>query len=268
MLWMEEKGLMVVDEPSLEPGNILRNLKWHEKAERELLATRGHVEGLQQVGPARRLGACLSSHSLPSCIGCLHRARSLKEEPTSVTAQLGLSRSLLHSAGHLLGCGPKPAQRAASVPSPNSLEQPRGSLLHPEEASPATGWVSARLALPVGTGAKLRHLRPRLRGLTRCSGPCSLWKAACGQSPTSAPWVQGLWLIMVPAAQQDSLGSVSTQVGRKLLSSEPCAQEDVQAKLRGLSSKWEELNRKMAVRGEQLRQAWQQDRLRGLLQVG
>ncbi|KAF6133107.1 spectrin beta, non-erythrocytic 5 [Phyllostomus discolor] len=50
MLWMEEKGLMVVDEPSPEPSNILRKLKWHEKAERELRAARGHVEGLQQVG--------------------------------------------------------------------------------------------------------------------------------------------------------------------------------------------------------------------------
>ncbi|KAM7154753.1 LOW QUALITY PROTEIN: spectrin beta chain, non-erythrocytic 5 [Molossus nigricans] len=49
MLWMEEKGLMVVDEPSREPGNLLRNSK-HEAAERELLATQGHVEGLRRVG--------------------------------------------------------------------------------------------------------------------------------------------------------------------------------------------------------------------------
>ncbi|KAM5340248.1 LOW QUALITY PROTEIN: spectrin beta chain, non-erythrocytic 5 [Glossophaga mutica] len=103
MLWMEEKEQMVADEPSPEPSNILRKLKWHEKAERELLASRGHVEGLQQVG-------------------------------------------------------------------------------------------------------------------------------------------------------------------RKLLSSEPRAQEDVQARLRGLSSKWEELNHKTAARGEQLLQARQQDQLRGLPQ--
>lgn len=50
MLWMEEKGLMVVDEASPEPGNTLRKLKWHEKAERELLAAHGHMEGLRQVG--------------------------------------------------------------------------------------------------------------------------------------------------------------------------------------------------------------------------
>uniref|UniRef100_A0A8C4M5V2 Spectrin beta, non-erythrocytic 5 n=1 Tax=Equus asinus TaxID=9793 RepID=A0A8C4M5V2_EQUAS len=56
------------------------------------------------------------------------------------------------------------------------------------------------------------------------------------------------------------------QAGRELLSSRLSAQEDVQARLQGLSSKWEELNLKMAERGDQLRQARQQDQLRGLLQ--
>ncbi|CAN0540377.1 unnamed protein product [Rangifer tarandus platyrhynchus] len=50
LLWMEEKGRMLVDEPSREPSNILRKLRWHEAATRELAATQGHVEGLQQVG--------------------------------------------------------------------------------------------------------------------------------------------------------------------------------------------------------------------------
>ncbi|KAF5925525.1 hypothetical protein HPG69_001972 [Diceros bicornis minor] len=50
MLWMEEKWLLVADKLSPGPSNILRKLKWHEAAERELLATRGHVQGLQQVG--------------------------------------------------------------------------------------------------------------------------------------------------------------------------------------------------------------------------
>ncbi|XP_057577784.1 spectrin beta chain, non-erythrocytic 5 [Hippopotamus amphibius kiboko] len=50
MLWMEEKELMVADEPSRAPGNILRKLRWHEAAQRELVATQGHVEGLQQAG--------------------------------------------------------------------------------------------------------------------------------------------------------------------------------------------------------------------------
>lgn len=58
------------------------------------------------------------------------------------------------------------------------------------------------------------------------------------------------------------------QVGRELLSSRPHAQEDVQARLQGLSSKWEELRRKVAERGKQLQQARQQDQLLRLLQVG
>lgn len=41
----------------------------------------------------------------------------------------------------------------------------------------------------------------------------------------------------------------------------------MQAGLRDLSNKWEELNLKMAERGEQLRQARQQDQLLELLQV-
>uniref|UniRef100_G3TAJ4 Calponin-homology (CH) domain-containing protein n=1 Tax=Loxodonta africana TaxID=9785 RepID=G3TAJ4_LOXAF len=50
MLWMEEKELMAADEPAPEPRNILRKLRWHEAAERELLATHRHLEDLQQAG--------------------------------------------------------------------------------------------------------------------------------------------------------------------------------------------------------------------------
>uniref|UniRef100_A0A452DXD2 Spectrin beta, non-erythrocytic 5 n=1 Tax=Capra hircus TaxID=9925 RepID=A0A452DXD2_CAPHI len=50
MLWMEEKGQMLVEEPSREPSNVRRKLRQHEAATRELAATQGHVEGLQQVG--------------------------------------------------------------------------------------------------------------------------------------------------------------------------------------------------------------------------
>lgn len=90
MLWMKEKGLVVVDEPSQEPSNILQKLKRHEAAERELLATHGHVEGLQQVGALDRgCRAYSSSSSLPSCTGCFHGMHSLKEELTSFTMQLG-----------------------------------------------------------------------------------------------------------------------------------------------------------------------------------
>ncbi|XP_032107131.1 spectrin beta chain, non-erythrocytic 5 [Sapajus apella] len=48
--WMEEKGLLAAHEPSGAPRNILRILKRHEAAECELLATRRHVEALQQAG--------------------------------------------------------------------------------------------------------------------------------------------------------------------------------------------------------------------------
>ncbi|KAM6181713.1 LOW QUALITY PROTEIN: spectrin beta chain, non-erythrocytic 5 [Erethizon dorsatum] len=50
MLWMEERWAAVADEPSQAPGNVLRKLRRHQVAESELLATRGHVEGLQQAG--------------------------------------------------------------------------------------------------------------------------------------------------------------------------------------------------------------------------
>ncbi|KAL4696038.1 hypothetical protein H8957_001690 [Semnopithecus entellus] len=50
MQWMEDKGLMVAHEPSRACRNILQTLKRHEAAESELLATRRHVEALQQVG--------------------------------------------------------------------------------------------------------------------------------------------------------------------------------------------------------------------------
>ncbi|KAM9646114.1 spectrin beta chain, non-erythrocytic 5 [Trichechus inunguis] len=49
-LWIKEKELIAADEPSREPRSILRKLRWHEAAERELLATHRRVEDLQQVG--------------------------------------------------------------------------------------------------------------------------------------------------------------------------------------------------------------------------
>ncbi|XP_021581618.2 spectrin beta chain, non-erythrocytic 5 isoform X1 [Ictidomys tridecemlineatus] len=56
------------------------------------------------------------------------------------------------------------------------------------------------------------------------------------------------------------------QAGRELLCSSPHAQEDIQSRLQGLGHKWEELNRKMAERGDALQQARQQEQLLGLLQ--
>ncbi|XP_049989135.1 spectrin beta chain, non-erythrocytic 5 [Alexandromys fortis] len=50
MLWMEEKWPMVADEPSQACSSVRQKLKWQEIAERELLASRGYMEDLQQAG--------------------------------------------------------------------------------------------------------------------------------------------------------------------------------------------------------------------------
>ncbi|XP_023568382.1 spectrin beta chain, non-erythrocytic 5 [Octodon degus] len=50
MLWMEQKWAAVADEPSQVPGNVLQKLRWHRVVESELLASHGHVQGLQQAG--------------------------------------------------------------------------------------------------------------------------------------------------------------------------------------------------------------------------
>ncbi|XP_006883283.1 PREDICTED: spectrin beta chain, non-erythrocytic 5 [Elephantulus edwardii] len=50
MLWMEEKELMAIEEPTQEPRNVLRRLRQHKAAESELLAVNRRVEDLQQVG--------------------------------------------------------------------------------------------------------------------------------------------------------------------------------------------------------------------------
>ncbi|XP_053451516.1 spectrin beta chain, non-erythrocytic 5 [Nycticebus coucang] len=50
MLWLEGKGLMAVDEPSHMAGSTLQKLRRHRVAESELMASRGHMERLQQAG--------------------------------------------------------------------------------------------------------------------------------------------------------------------------------------------------------------------------
>ncbi|XP_078007768.1 LOW QUALITY PROTEIN: spectrin beta chain, non-erythrocytic 5 [Phascolarctos cinereus] len=56
------------------------------------------------------------------------------------------------------------------------------------------------------------------------------------------------------------------QLGNKLLDTKHDALVDIQAKLRTLEKKWEELNHKMAEHGDKLRQAGQQEQLMELLQ--
>ncbi|XP_012865444.1 PREDICTED: spectrin beta chain, non-erythrocytic 5 [Dipodomys ordii] len=56
------------------------------------------------------------------------------------------------------------------------------------------------------------------------------------------------------------------QTGRELSCSMPYAREDIQTRLEGLSHHWEDLNHKMAARGDALLRAGQQGQLLGLLQ--
>uniref|UniRef100_A0A8C5UMU9 Spectrin beta, non-erythrocytic 5 n=1 Tax=Microcebus murinus TaxID=30608 RepID=A0A8C5UMU9_MICMU len=50
VLWLEGKGLTAAGGPSQAPSNILQKLRRHKAANSELLANRGHVVHLQQVG--------------------------------------------------------------------------------------------------------------------------------------------------------------------------------------------------------------------------
>ena len=89
MLWMEEKGRVLVDEPSREPSNIMRKLRRHEAATCELAATQGHVEGLQQVRDAGTRVRGLLGFMFP-----------LQEEWISLSRALASPSFLLHSAGN------------------------------------------------------------------------------------------------------------------------------------------------------------------------
>ncbi|KAM3918253.1 spectrin beta chain, non-erythrocytic 5 [Leptodactylus fuscus] len=50
LVWMEEKYKIALDESYRDPTNILRKLKWHEAAEREMDASQVHFEDLVKVG--------------------------------------------------------------------------------------------------------------------------------------------------------------------------------------------------------------------------
>lgn len=121
VLWIEEKGQRAADEPSREPSKVLQQLRQHEAAERELLATLGHVEGLQQVGAqARGCRAYSSSNSQPWCMVCFHGTNSLKEESFFIISELGSHRLLLHSAGYPSALVPKqPRMFPLALPSPH-----------------------------------------------------------------------------------------------------------------------------------------------------
>uniref|UniRef100_U3JTX5 Calponin-homology (CH) domain-containing protein n=1 Tax=Ficedula albicollis TaxID=59894 RepID=U3JTX5_FICAL len=55
LIWMEEKYKIASDESYRDPTNVLRKLKWHEAAEREMLANEEHFATLIKVKAALEL---------------------------------------------------------------------------------------------------------------------------------------------------------------------------------------------------------------------
>lgn len=66
LIWMEEKYKIASDESYRDPTNVLRKLKWHEAAEKEMMANEKHFATLIKVKAVLELG-------LPSCTK-LHRS--------------------------------------------------------------------------------------------------------------------------------------------------------------------------------------------------
>lgn len=60
LIWMDEKYKIASDESYRDPTNVLRKLKWHEAAEREMMANEEHFATLIKVKAVLEL-------SLPSC---------------------------------------------------------------------------------------------------------------------------------------------------------------------------------------------------------
>lgn len=68
LLWMEEKWSRVAGDHSQACSSLLQKLRWHKTTQRELLASRGFLEDLQQVRMLGRCEALLASdpqHILP-----------------------------------------------------------------------------------------------------------------------------------------------------------------------------------------------------------
>uniref|UniRef100_A0A8D2MJU5 Spectrin beta, non-erythrocytic 5 n=1 Tax=Zonotrichia albicollis TaxID=44394 RepID=A0A8D2MJU5_ZONAL len=59
LLWMEEKYKIASDESYRDPTNVLRKLKWHEAAEKEMLANEEHFTTLIKVKAALELFSIL-----------------------------------------------------------------------------------------------------------------------------------------------------------------------------------------------------------------
>ncbi|XP_045863809.1 spectrin beta chain, non-erythrocytic 5 [Meles meles] len=96
VLWIEEKGLRAAAEPSREPSDILKQAARHEAAKRELLASSGHVEGLQQAG--RRLlsdGHCAGEAVQASLQSLSSKWEELKNKLARQGNRLQQTRQLL-----------------------------------------------------------------------------------------------------------------------------------------------------------------------------
>lgn len=61
LIWMDEKYKIASDESYRDPTNVLRKLKWHEAAEREMMANEEHFATLIKVKAVLKLSlSCCS----------------------------------------------------------------------------------------------------------------------------------------------------------------------------------------------------------------
>lgn len=195
-------------------------------------------------------GACSASCSTAQHV-LLEHSPLEEREWISLCRALASPSFLLHSAGNPV-LARKPTQRLFRL-FPSSLRGSRACRLRLDTVLPPA--VSTCSPHTIS-----RHQRKAFLLVPSDLGATKSWSAlaACGmQLATShshcCPRTQ-------PTSATPSTSSSARrprplcplQVGRELLSSRPHAQEDVQANFQGLSSKWEELRRKVAERGKQL----------------
>lgn len=221
-------------------------LRRHGAATRELAATQ-RARG----GPTAGEGAGPRVWGLLGFMFPLQRspgAQSLEEEWISLCRALASPSFLLHSADNPV-LARKPTQRAFLVSSPPSLEAvPRPA---------ASAWTQSSRSCPVPAHPTLFQASEEslpasaLRsGATRRAGGTL---AACGMQLATSHSHCGPRTQPTTATPSTSSSAgrprplCPLQVGRELLSSRPHAQEDVQARLQGLSvAEWEGLRRKVA----------------------
>uniref|UniRef100_A0A8C0U202 Spectrin beta, non-erythrocytic 5 n=1 Tax=Cyanistes caeruleus TaxID=156563 RepID=A0A8C0U202_CYACU len=73
LMWMEEKYKIASDESYRDPTNVLRKLKWHEAAEKEMLANEEHFTTLIKVKAALEL-------SFPSSVSVQEKMSELQKK--------------------------------------------------------------------------------------------------------------------------------------------------------------------------------------------